>query len=162
MSDALLSCYVYGTPRTKGSMRPMKTPSGRVRLVEEVKDGPEWRKTMARAIMPEIADRIGTGERATWRLREGYPYRGPVSVVLEFHVIEPAGDTGEWPVDIRIGDVDKLTRNVLDVLSAPTSRGQASTGVIVDDSQVCDLTASKRFASATGALPGVRIEVWPI
>lgn len=152
----LLRAFVPGAAKPKGSLRPITMPGGRVRLVEEVTGSAPWRATLVNAIVPLISERTPDGRYA---LRRGYPHAGPVRVELEFHMPGSPG-TYAFPIARYVGDCDKLIRNVLDALSLPAKSGQAGSGVYVDDSQVVDVQASKRWSELTGQPPGVAIEVW--
>jgi crossover junction endodeoxyribonuclease RusA len=128
---AVLDLFVAGRPAPQGSHRHV----GGGRLVESSAGVGPWR------------DLIGWRARALLR---GRLIDGPVRVSTAFVMPRPrATPRGATPPAVKRPDVDKLARAVLDAL----------TGVIyADDSQVVDLTASKRIADA-GEEPGVRIVV---
>lgn len=79
----------------------------------------------------------------------------PIECVLEFIVPTPKSHEGElWPIGKRTGDLDKLTRAILDGMTH---------SVYLDDSQVVRILASKRYASASASrLVGVRIWCYEI
>ena len=140
-----------GRPRTKGSLRATCTrvPGHKVRYEEEVKGSSLWRKQMAKA-----------AQVAHLKLTDGvlFNYASPVEVKATF-VFErtmsaaggpiPSHDT-PYPTDIHLGDVDKLTRNLLDALT--------DSHVIADDSYVVTITCHKRWARE-GEEPGVIVQV---
>jgi Holliday junction resolvase RusA-like endonuclease len=140
-----------GRPRTKGSLRATCTrvPAHKVRYQEETRDSGLWRKQMAKAA--QVAHLKATdGILANWR--------GPVEVKATFVFARtmsagggpiPSHDT-PYPTDIHLGDVDKLTRNLLDALT--------DSHVIADDSYVVTITCHKRWAGP-GEEPGVIVAV---
>jgi Holliday junction resolvase RusA-like endonuclease len=88
------------------------------------------------------------------------PFEGPLTVTLAFALRKPkAAEQGprRWPIGKTAGDVDKLTRAVLDAL------GDAA--VFGDDGQVVRLIADKDYPgtveSGMQASPGVRVTVEP-
>lgn len=139
-----------GRPRTKGSLRATCTrvPAHKIRYQEETKDSGLWRKMMAKAAQDAHLELCG--RLANWG--------GPVEVKATF-VFErtesaaggpiPSHDT-PYPTDIHLGDIDKLTRNLLDALT--------DSHVIADDSLVVSCSLHKRWARA-GEGPGVIVAV---
>lgn len=104
--------WVPGTPRTKGSLdeRHQDTPQSKT-----------WRRLMAGAVRDDLARRGTTT-----------PYAGPAWVEVAWFL--PVD-----PLALRAGDIDKLIRNLLDALSAPTKRTTDRSlcgGAIADDNQV--------------------------
>lgn len=78
---------------------------------------------------------------------------GPVECVLDFIVPTPHKREGElWPTQKGTGDIDKLTRAILDGLTGTVWR---------DDAQVVRMLASKRYSN-TSRHPGVAIAVYQI
>lgn len=75
---------------------------------------------------------------------------GPVDVKLEFRIPTPKKPLHSTPISRRAGDIDKLSRAVLDALTIG--------GIINDDSQVINLKASKEYVAD---LPGVIITIRP-
>ena len=121
------SCFVPGRAKTKGSLdfQPgakcrccakceAYKPGGRA--VENVRGSKEWRQLVAYE-----AGRAMAGA--------GGPIEGAVIVVAVFYL--PVANVAA----ARVGDVDKLARNVLDALQ--------DAGVYGDDSQVVQLWAAK-------------------
>ena len=124
--------WVPGNPKTKGSWVPMQTKSG-IKFRPATKGASKWYKDAARAI----------GEQ--W---EHGQLEGPVKTRFLFLLPRKKSVKREFPVSRYDGDADKLVRAILD----------AMTGIVYgDDSQVVDITASKRYADNSS--PGVWIYV---
>ncbi len=120
----VLAVHVPGRPRTKGSMRIVNS---RTKVLEEsVAGSVRWRQLVAYQVERER--------------RSGWPYSGPVGVELSFGL--PVD-----PIEVQAGDIDKLTRNILDALSYCSDRCSRPcrnhAGVYVDDVQVCSLVVTK-------------------
>lgn len=133
--DLLL--WVPGHPVTQGSKRAF-VAGGHARLVES---GGDRHRLWRHAINDEARQR--------WVKA---PLIGPIGVALVFAIQPPKTMTrakrAAGPVGAHSGDIDKLTRAVLDAL----------TGVVyLDDSQVTLLVAEKRWATDVG--PGARIAI---
>lgn len=139
----LLELRVPGLPVPQGSKRVVPTAQGH-RLVEgNEKTLKPWRSTIAL----EAADAF-----------DGQPTRAAVRVTLAFSFPRPSAHygTGRNADLLKASapaykttkpDIDKLTRAVLDAL----------TGVaFVDDSQVAELVAVKRFGPASAV---IRVEL---
>lgn len=157
-----------GRPRTKGSLKVYCTKDRRhtIHLEEEVAESKKWRTVVARASRAAQAETHG-----------GFlKYAGPVEVRLVFFFprdlstaqgVEPGTPvpthSTEWPTHITLGDADKLARNVLDALSAPTKRAQAPvcSALILDDSQVVQLSVAKFWVPADRE-PGVQVLVMDV
>jgi len=122
----ILTFDVEGTPVPKGSMRHI----GNGRMVDQTKTKP-WMKAIRQAALLEAAIKsVGIIEV-------------PVSVVVMFHFPRPlAAKNRLYPHKRSVGDIDKLSRAVLDALQ-PT---KTEPGVLADDSLVVDLLAFKRYA----------------
>lgn len=159
----LIQARIGGRPRTKGSLKVycVRDRKHTIHLEEEVDQSKTWRAAVAREIRQAQIEQHG-------RL---LGYAGPVEVRLVFHFPRTESVTGgpvpshdtQWPVHITLGDADKLARNVLDALSAPTKRSQIplTSGLIVDDSQVVLLSVAK-FWSTADRDPGVDILVMDV
>ena len=143
--------FAAGTPKAQGSKRafPRKGKDGRVHvaLVEQNPGVKEWRNQVR-----AVAERAGRPV-----------LDGPCGVDLIFYMRRPAshhvaGDRtrplkASAPVlpHGRVGDLDKLTRAVLDAL----------TGVLfVDDAQVCGFREGP--FKLYGDEPGVEFDVFPM
>ncbi len=118
----ILDITVIGTPRTKGSWRPI-IRGGKVRMLPQTAEKP-WAMAVA------------------WSARDAGVQRvqkpHAVVVVIEFTIARPKKSRNEFPV----GDADKLARSVLDAL----------TGIAWDDDvQVVDLHATKAWGDVPGA-----------
>lgn len=127
--NVALAFWVPGRPKTKGSLTVVNGARGVLR--ENVAGSKEWRD-MIRYKAVEARNEGGD-----------WPLAGPVAVAATFYlpvvqVVKPnrKGDGYE-----RTGDLDKLSRNLLDALQ--------DAGVYVDDVQVVRLLVDK-------AAPGVR------
>lgn len=122
----ILAFDVEGTPIPKGSMRHIG--NGRMKDQTNVKP---WMKTIRQAALLEAGIK-GVGLIEV-----------PVSVVVMFHFPRPvAAKNRLYPHKRSVGDIDKLSRAVLDALQ-PT---KTEPGVLADDSLVVDLLAFKRYA----------------
>lgn len=111
---------VPGKPLPKGSLRHV----GRGRLVEQTKV-----KTWMQEIQKHTVETYGS---------EIPLFEAPVEAVLKFRFPRPAAAKNRLYPHLRsAGDIDKLTRAVLDALQP---------AVLLDDSLVVELTASKAYA----------------
>lgn len=134
--------FIPGRPVTKGSL---------TRKGDWLTDTPQsktWRRIMAGAIRDDLARRHGT-------VPGGISYAGQVAV--RAHWFLPVAPTAHGA-----GDLDKLLRNLLDALSAPSDRTtdvSLCAGAIVDDNQVTIIDSSKHGPDLT---PGVLVSVGAI
>lgn len=141
----LISLFVPGRPRTKGSMKCLGGRSHN--MVEQVTESKPWRDKIQRAIVREVRQRLAAEGPL---LDVPLPYTGAVIVSAAFSYERPATGVGvdlpyptiEAGVNAN-GDVDKLFRNLLDALQG--------SGLIKNDAQVVQGLPSKRWAGATGA-----------
>lgn len=124
---------VSGTPRPQGSKRHV----GGGRMVEASKHLHPWRNLVIDAVkeQAELTDKL----------------EGPVSVVIEFRIPRPQKPKHELPISRAAGDIDKLSRAILDALTIG--------GIIEDDSHVVHLTAFKRYSPT---MPGVTVYIEPV
>lgn len=122
----VLSCWVPGRPKTKGSLTVV---NGARNVVSDTPASKRWRQLMAYRVAALIKA----------------PLEGPVIVVAVFHL--PAVDVAGG----RVGDLDKLARNLLDALT--------DAGVYGDDVQVTRLICEKVAADMHGRGPGVDLRV---
>ena len=74
---------------------------------------------------------------------------GPITLQLHFVMRRPVNTPAKTPPAIKRPDIDKLCRAVLDGITGTA---------IYDDSQITELSASKRIA-APGETPGVQIHL---
>lgn len=160
----LIHTRAGGRPRTKGSLKVycVRDRKHTIHLEEEVDQSKTWRAGVAKAVreaqMKEHGKLLG--------------YEGPVEVRLVFFFPRTQSVEGgpvpthatEWPTHITLGDADKLARNVLDALSAPTKKSQLplTSGLILDDSQVVQLSVGKFWVPDDGREPGVQILVMDV
>lgn len=131
----MLQFTVPGEPKPQGSKRGFVTRHGKVALVEQAgRPLKTWRDTV-------------TTVAANARIAQGWdPYaEGPMTVELVFGMKRPLKP--KHPVPAVRPDIDKLTRAVLDALTAAH--------VWQDDSQVVSLRVEKTYST-----PGVNVRVW--
>ncbi|HST80936.1 MAG TPA: RusA family crossover junction endodeoxyribonuclease [Kineosporiaceae bacterium] len=146
---------VVAVPKPQGSKRAFMT-----------KPGPDSGKT-PKAVMtdsdkePLKAFREAVRGSAINAKPEGFePFTGPLTVVLAFALHKPKyAERGprQWPIKKTAGDIDKLTRSVLDALT--------DAAVFGDDGQVVRLIVDKDYPgtaeSGMQTSPGVRVLVQP-
>lgn len=133
----LLSVWVPGTPKPKGSMRHV----GEGRMKPDNPGSLPWQEHVA-AIAGNAWLRDPEGRDLL-----GRPHAGPVALSGAFLFARPAGDDSAYPIGhTGAYDGDKLIRNVADALSAHGSRGakrcagscRKHGGVLADDRIVVD------------------------
>ena len=110
--------FIPGKPAPQGSKRHL----GNGIMVESSKAVKPWRVDVA------------------WKVREQFltPFDGPVKLELHFVMPRPKSTPKKsTPAAIKRPDVDKLARAVLDAITGV---------VVVDDSQIVHLVATKRIA----------------
>ena len=117
----LLSVWIPGNPKTKGSLSVINARRGVVRDSDASR---HWRELMVYALRGAYGKEL--------------PASGPVQVVLWFFM--PTED--DRVTDKGVGDIDKLCRNVLDALT--------DAGVYYDDTQVIALRATKMGRAVEG------------
>ena len=134
MSDATVrSVFVAGSPAPQGSKKYL----GNGIMVESSKAVKPWRVDVA------------------WAAREAFltPFDGPVRLELGFVMPRPkSAPKKSTPPAIKRPDVDKLARAVLDAITGV---------VVVDDSQIVHLVATKRIAEI-GEQSGVELTAYEI
>ncbi len=146
----MTSFFVPGRPAAQGSKRafPRTSACGKisVALVESSKHLKPWRQTINAAAREHGLKRL----------------EGPVGMSLTFVMQRPASHhiagARDRPLKAsappypsgRVGDLDKLTRAVLDALDGVA---------YYDDSQVC---LQSPVAKVYGNDPGVSIDVWAL
>lgn len=143
--SVVTECYVAGLARTKGSM----THVGNGRMVESVAGSKTWRRLVSAAVRSERVRRLGEGCK---------PSHAALSFRLAFF-LDGALDDVAWLVREGTGDIDKLTRNVLDALQDEFRVGMVDSGAVVNDSQFQRGLISK-YGCPAGETPGVLIQVW--
>ena len=134
---------VQGKPIPKGSMRHI----GNGRMVDQTKTKP-WMNSVRSAALEAAALVVQPGCIAPFIIEV------PVSVEIEFYFPRPAAAKNRlYPHKRSVGDIDKLSRAVLDALQ-PT---RTEIGILMDDSLVVDLIARKRYSEGPmGAYISVR------
>ena len=123
--------FVAGRPAPQGSKDAFRHKhSGKVVVIEKSKAVKPWREDVRQALLDEH------GNARTC-------FDGPVVVELQFVMPRPKSmpKTRATPPHTKKPDVDKLARALLDAI--------ASAGVLVDDTHVVDLHATKRTAELT-------------
>lgn len=142
----LLDTFVAGRPRPKGSMDLM--PNGYARQNNEAST--PWQRDMEAVFRRWTCE---PGRRpGVWLPRVGYPYDRPVVVFAEFYFERPKHPQFEVPASSSTGDVDKLSRNLLDALEEAK--------VYTNDTRVVDLYASARWCDEVRTKPGVQVCVY--
>ena len=128
-----------GQPRTKGSLdeRHQDTPQSKA-----------WRRLMAGACRDDLARRWPTPAMVP------IPYPSPVAVTAYWFLPRE-------PTAYGAGDIDKLLRNLLDALSAPTpgrtTDASLCAGAIRDDNQVVGIPESWQYYDPQ--CPGVLVQM---
>ncbi len=153
--NVVTETWVPGRPATKGSLDAIPRSGGGFYMRESVQGSKDWRRLVAQAVRE---DRAGHG------LTE--PTRSAVGVRILFVLPVPIGIeattstefiSGLWPSMARAGDVDKLTRNVLDALQ--------DAGAYEDDTQVCKALVGKVYADGVtpgSAYQGAFVQCWEL
>lgn len=154
-----LTFTAYGTPKGQGNHRRNRAGA----TYEATKGHGPWRRaviTAARAETQRWEQRrpLEAGVARTWE-----PHTVPVSIVVTFQFARPAShygagrnsgrlrpDAEPLPTSLRVGDIDKHVRTILDALT--------KADVIADDSLVVQLAAEKRWC-VEGERPGAVITV---
>lgn len=161
--------FLAGRSRTKGSLTgiPVRARGGKVKFVQQdTEQSKTWKNSMVRQLREALGitvARVAGGK--VERTDGGQPYGGAVEVHRFFRFDRQASKAAaaeageiwpshqdEWPVALDIGDVDKLTRNLLDALT--------QAGVLADDRLVVAGAELKRWCRE-GERPGVDILVRP-
>ena len=127
----MIDIFIPGRPAPQGSKRPI----GHGVMIESSKALKPWREDIRCAL-----------------LSGGLPmqrFPGAVACTLEFVLPRPKSTPKKaTPLASKRPDLDKLTRAAFDAIT--------SAGVIVDDSKIISLTASKRIAEING-VSGMRL-----
>ncbi len=124
----MIEFFVHGIPRPQGSKAGF-IRNGRVVLVEASKQLPEWREQIVLA-----------AKEAMMSTDEWYKSEKPVRVECVFFFPKPKTVKRKYPYVAP--DLDKLCRALLDALTVA--------GVYLDDAQVVDLIATKRYSDSSG------------
>lgn len=149
----LTQTWVPGHSRTKGSL----TAKGG--HAEDTPQSKRWRAFMAERVRADIAARCAACRETDER---HYPYAGPVLVAAYFWLgsAEQQFATSTPATWHGAGDVDKLTRNLLDAITADAKEAIMNGGAIVNDNQVVNINVWK-FAvdRSAGRAPGCWLSV---
>ena len=149
MSLASLTFTVTAVPKPQGSKRGfvVKGKDGGKPRAIIVDADKEPLRSFRDAVRAEALAAAGDGWQAL---------TGPLTVSLAFALPKPkVAERGprRWPIGKNAGDVDKLTRSVLDALT--------DAGIWGDDGQVVDLHVTKDYPETAGGgylhAPGVRV-----
>lgn len=129
--------FIPGVPKPQGSKTSgVNRQTGKTFMREDNKGTKPWRKRMVEALQDERGRPLHRFDSAVW-------------VSLRFVFLRPKShDRDSLPTSKQLGDVDKLTRNVLDALT------QAK--VITDDKYVIKL---RDVEKVYGPNPGVHIRI---
>jgi Holliday junction resolvase RusA-like endonuclease len=158
-----LTFFAAGHAKTKGSLDLMKTAGGRTYARESVDPEGKWRTAVAVAAVEAMTGKrpaVTSYRNLTDEMRPALPIAGKdmaVAVSLVFWLPAPRGAqaTAQGPVRHGTGDLDKLTRLVLDALQ--------DAGVIEDDACVVRVAAAKDWALPDfGDVPGCDVSVMPL
>lgn len=124
---------VHGVPAPQGSKRAFVVGSRAV--ITDANPAPlkTWREDVKAAAVDAMNGRT--------------PFEGPLELLVTFVLVKPKSVRRVWP-SVR-PDLDKLTRAVGDALT--------SAAVYIDDAQVVQLTAVKRYGVQPGAEVIVRM-----
>ena len=129
--------FVRGQPITQGSMRAFVV-KGRPIITSANKNLKDWRTLVALQAQTEATVEC--------------PLDGPFFMTLEFYMPRPKSlkKRGmDYPIRARSGDIDKLSRAVLDSLTNVFYK---------DDSQVVQMDVKKNWANEEQP-PGVFVEI---
>jgi Holliday junction resolvase RusA-like endonuclease len=153
-AEPLISFEVEGAPVTQGSKKAWYDQKNKRTIMTEDRsvELTSWRREVSNAAKQALA---GAGIVD--------PTTDPIRVRLQFYFKRPIGHYGSgknakvlkdsaspYPHG-RVGDIDKITRAILDSMT--------DARVFVDDSQVVTLGATKRWADRFTGLPGVVVDV---
>lgn len=129
--------FIPGVPKPQGSKTSgVNKRTGKTFVREDNAGTKPWRKVMVTALQDEHGKPWHRFDSAVW-------------VSLRFVFLRPQSHApNSLPTSRLLGDVDKLTRNVLDALT--------QAGVITDDKYVIELRSVEKVY---GPNPGVHIKV---
>lgn len=129
--------FIPGVPKPQGSKTSgMNERTGKTFVREDNAGTKPWRKRMVEALQNERGRPLHRFDSAVW-------------VSLRFVFLRPKSHAPDsLPTSKLLGDVDKLTRNVLDALT--------QAGVITDDKYVIKL---RDVEKVYGPNPGVHIRI---
>jgi crossover junction endodeoxyribonuclease RusA len=111
----------------------------------------EGRSTGQRAKLRSWRTAVAEAASTAW---DGPPIDGPVSLSVRFVLRRPSGARKGDRWQAKRPDIDKLLRSTLD--------GLVSSGVIVDDSRIACLTATKTLAYPDRPWTGAQITITPL
>lgn len=150
-AEPLLSLWVAGRPRPKGSLKPVgnRYRKGPVRLIEGGAEIDAWMTTMRNTIQSAVSEpcaedapgAVWLKSVGQWRRLIAAPYQGPVAVqaVFAFERRYATEAGAPYPTNPIHGDLDKLCRALGDALQ--------QAGVIRDDNQIVHWWAGKAWST---------------
>jgi hypothetical protein len=154
MSELLVEFWVPGKAAPKGSLNPGAGRDGR-KLRESNDRTTPYRELVRDAAHKDMAAR---GVAST--------HRGAVRVTIVALFDPPRRPGSAAPVTTGVGDIDKISRAVLDALQDPRltegmKREIPESKLLGNDSQVVDLVAFERWGRLHNAGTIVRVEALP-
>jgi crossover junction endodeoxyribonuclease RusA len=133
--DGAWTLVVHGRAAPQGSKDLMTKASGQKYMKESSDNVKPWRTKIRRACLGPDGRPLAV-------------FTGPVVVSIDFEFRQAKSNQDDYPTGQNIGDVDKLTRAVLDALT--------QAGVIEDDRYVVHVSASKAWGGDDRTLIHVR------
>lgn len=158
-----ITFFAAGHPKTKGSLDMIQRADGTTYARESVDPEGKWRTAVAVAAVEAATGKrpaVTSYRHITDAMRPALPIVDKdraVAVALTFWVPGPRTGrlTADGPVRHGTGDLDKLSRLVLDALQ--------DAGVLPDDACVTRVAAAKEWALPEfGDVPGCTVTVTPI
>jgi hypothetical protein len=152
VSELLSEFWVPGKAAPKGSLNP--GAGGQDRKLRESNDRVNaFRANVAAAAHKDMAARGVPGTQ-----------HGPVRVTIVALFDPPRRGNLDAPITRAVGDIDKVSRAVLDALQDPRrtvgmKREVPNSKLIADDAQVVDLVAFERFGRLHNPGTLVRVEL---
>lgn len=135
----VLAFNAIGEPQAKGSLRAF-TPKG-------------WNRPILTSTNKGLKAWEGTVQMAAQWVADGTVITGPVVVTIRFFLSRPASLPKKIREHVRRPDLDKLVRGSLDALNKV---------IWEDDSQVVQITATKRYVSRPEEAPRAEFEIHEI
>lgn len=131
--------HVAGRPRTKGSLKVITPRGQKSRLIEDHAHSKPWRQRIKTAIEVQCPGVVFDGPVAV-SATFGFLQEGPSAQALAYPVVNAGVNAN--------GDLDKLTRNLLDAME--------DSGMIVNDCMVVTLAVGKQW---NALMPGIYVTV---
>lgn len=157
MSDLVVTVWVPGIPKTKGSLDVVNRATG---AVAENVDNTGWRRQVAARVRAAMAPTFPAVSKVAPELLPYRPIDVPVIVNVLFVLRPPKTheqmQSATWHA---AGDVDKLQRLIGDALNAGKDAHPKDAHLIADDNLIVRWNATKVSAAAIGYAPGALINV---